>query len=407
MSALLEKDQLCARITMAFDGNLGLLSEDILSPETTSGEVTLPTVSIDGKQLQATPVFKSYWEFASKRQNIFWERVHGRHPTFLNDPILSQYKFTNAYRASDRVSQFLIQQVIYKNDAPKDAENTFFRILLFKLFNKIETWCALEKAFGTVRLETFEFCAYDDFLTDLLRSGQSIYSAAYMMPSGASAFGQKYKHSNHLRLIEWMLDRRYPAKLKNTAKMGEGFQLLLAAPTIGNFLAYQYITDVNYSDLTDYSEQEFVVPGPGALDGIAKCFVDSRGVSAKSIIEYMAKSQNEYFDRYGLEFKDLWGRELQLIDCQNLFCEISKYARVAFPEISGVSDRTRIKQKFRPRGRLPRPMYPPSWGLNEKVESEFLGQFASKFPSPVVAHGIDETVVGSAPCLPAMARHVE
>src|SRR5258707_9985183 len=40
-------------------------------------------------------------------------------------------------------------------------------------------------------------------------------------------------------------------------------------------------------------------------------------------------------------------RRLQLIDCQNLFCEVDKYARVAHPNIAGRTGRTRIKQKFR------------------------------------------------------------
>ena len=51
-------------------------------------------------------------------------------------------------------------------------------------------------------------------------------------------------------------------------------------------------------------------------------------------------------DRLGLEFRSLWGRRLQLIDCQNLFCEVDKYARVRHPEVVGVSGRTRIKQKY-------------------------------------------------------------
>ena len=41
---------------------------------------------------------------------------------------------------------------------------------------------------------------------------------------------------------------------------------------VGDFLAYQFITDINYSTLTDFSEMEFTVPGPGARDGIHKCF---------------------------------------------------------------------------------------------------------------------------------------
>ena len=35
--------------------------------------------------------------------------------------------------------------------------------------------------------------------------------------------------------------------------------------------------------------------------------------------------QNQLFE---LDFQNLWGRRLQLIDCQNLFCEVDKYSRV-------------------------------------------------------------------------------
>ena len=33
---------------------------------------------------------------------------------------------------------------------------------------------------------------------------------------------------------------------------------------------------------------------------------------------------------------------------QNLFCEIDKYARVAYPQFSGLDGRSRIKQRFQP-----------------------------------------------------------
>ncbi|HYO61463.1 MAG TPA: nucleotide kinase domain-containing protein, partial [Actinomycetota bacterium] len=69
----------------------------------------------------------------------------------------------------------------------------------------------------------------------------------------------------------------------------------------------------------------------------------------------------------------LWGRPLQLIDCQNLFCEIGKYARRAFPEISGVSQRKRIKQVYRPTGEPVTAWYPPKWGVNDRV-AQWLGE---------------------------------
>lgn len=328
-------------------------------------------VEIAGKTLETTPVFDAYWYFAAERQDIFFHRVVGANsPSLTQDPILAAFKFTNAYRASDRVSQYLIRNVIYRDDLPGDPENIFFRTLLFKIFNKIETWEALEREFGVVALDTFCFDAFDALLSHRQDSGHRNYAAAYIMPSAGNVFGYKRKHSNHLRLIEWMLRERFVDRLRQAPSMRDAFALLAGAPSLGPFLAFQFVIDINYSPVTDFSEREFVVAGPGALDGISKCFVDARGVPPSAIIAHMAARQHDYFADLGIDFRDLWGRELQLIDCQNLFCEISKYARVAFPEISGLSGRTRIKQKFRPTGHIPVPWYPPKWHLNDRMLSD-------------------------------------
>src|SRR5207245_2645459 len=121
----------------------------------------------------------------------------------------------------------------------------------------------------------------------------------------------------------------------------------------------------NYSEVTNFSEMEFVVPGPGARDGIHKCFRDLERVRESDIIREVAEMQEAQFERLGLEFGTLWGRRLQLIDCQNLFCEISKYARVAYPNVEGTAGRTRIKQKYKAGGSPISFWYPPKWGINE------------------------------------------
>ncbi len=328
---------------------------------------------IEGEVLETTPVFKEYWHFAAERQRIFFKRVNGTNsPILTDDRILSEYKFTNSYRASDRVSQYLIKNVIYRDDLPDDIENVFYRIMLFKIFNKIETWEAIQDAFGPITWSNFNFDEIDEFLSARHHVGIRNYSAAYIMPSAGSVFGHKRKHSNHLKLIVWMLKSDYPQRLSGFTNMKDGFELFLASPSIGPFLAYQFTTDVNYSEITNFSEMEFVRAGPGALDGISKCFIGADNISPEKIICEMAKRQNDYFDRLEIDFPSLWGRALQLIDCQNLFCEISKYSRVSHPEISGKAGRTRIKQKFSPIGRPPAPWYPPSWGLNNSINLSYV-----------------------------------
>jgi len=316
-----------------------------------------------------TVVFDTYWRFAAERQKVFFKKLIGKAVRWTDDPILSTFKFTNAYRASDRVSQYLIRHVIYRNDLPASPEEVFFRIILFKLFNKIETWQLLEKTLGHVIYQEYSFNRYDQILTEVTEQGRTIYSGAYIMPSGGKVFGHARKHRNHLKLIEHMMADGLPKKLMDAPTMLRGFELLRGYPTVGNFLAYQFITDVNYSNLTNFSEMSFVVPGPGALDGIRKCFADLGGLSEPEIIKFMADNQQSEFERLGLDFPSLFGRPLQLIDCQNLFCEVDKYARMRHPEVSGISGRTRIKQKYSTQGGQIEYWYPPKWGINDSVNN--------------------------------------
>lgn len=143
------------------------------------------------------------------------------------------------------------------------------------------------------------------------------------------------------------------------------FEILRGYPSLGDFLAFQFTIDLNYSELTDFSEMDFVVAGPGARNGIEKCFKDTAGLTEAEVIAHMARIADEEFDRLGLHFTKLGGkRPLQLIDCQNVFCETDKYARVAHPEFSGASGRTRIKQRFNA-NTAPLPQFsPPKWGIN-------------------------------------------
>lgn len=331
------------------------------NPNTIHTDTSFPPHS---KSIKVTPVYDTYWKFACERQNIYFERLENKSLPWTSDPILNTHKFTNAYRVTDRVSQYLIKNVIYRNDLPSSAEEILFRIILFKLFNKIETWELLEKNFETITYKDFKFDQYDSVLKLAMEKKQTIYSAAYIMPPGRSAFGYIKKHQNHLQLLQQMMSDNLAGLLARTTKMENAFNLIKKYPTFGNFLAYQLVIDINYSELTDFSEMEFIVPGPGALDGLKKCFKNINKFKDHDLIRLMADNQQVEFNRLGLSFKTLGGRPLQLIDCQNLFCEVDKYSRIAHPDILGLSGRTRIKQKYSFTGPIDTPFFPPKWNIN-------------------------------------------
>ena len=329
-----------------------------------------------------TPVFDSYWRFAAERQAIYFRRVTDSTGPWTRDPILATFRFTNAYRASDRVSQYLIRHVQYRPDRSSRPSEVFFRTILFKLFNRIETWEELERHFGPLSWDSVDFEKIAKTLDRMMDRGKTLYSAAYIMPS--PAFGHQRKHKNHLALLAQMMNDRLPDRICQAPALRDVYTMLVNYRGIGPFLAFQYAIDLNYAAFLTHSESEFVIAGPGAADGIAKCFTDTGGRNAEDVIFWVCERQEEFFRTTGVEFQTLFGRRLQPIDCQNLFCEISKYARVAHPEVRGLTGRTRIKQLYRQTlDPLPRPMFPPRWGLRisetdppTKRHEEHVGLFA-------------------------------
>jgi hypothetical protein len=321
---------------------------------------SVDTVVVAGRRLQPSPVFDTYWRFAAARQQVYQARLRGQAPPWTADPILASYRFTNCYRATDRVSQYLIKELVYRGD--QDPIELLFRIVLFRFFNRISTWQLLISTLGELRWATFCIDRYDRVLTSAVSRGERIYSAAYVIPS--PRLGALRKHTNHLLLLQQMLRSRLHTKIQTSESMADAFQVLRSYPGLGDFLAYQLIIDINYSTLINFDEMDFVVPGPGAKDGICKCFgPESRGLEAE-IIRYMSDAQEVHLARLGLNFPGLKGRRLQLIDCQNLFCEVDKYARLVHPEIASYSRRARIKQRYVPTDQAVTSWFPPKWGIN-------------------------------------------
>ena len=310
-----------------------------------------------------SPLYPTIWHFASERHSMYLKRLAGNTPPWTEDSVLATYRFTNTFRAADRVSQYLIR-LVYKEMKNATPETLFLAVMLFKVFNRIDTWEAIVSELGFPNVDTFDYDACDDVLSNL-RARQPIYSAAYIMPSGKTKGTPK--HRMHLGLIRQMIEEEVPLKLQGSKGLEDAYNVLLSYPSLGPFLAFQYTIDLNYTVLMDHSEQSYVVAGPGALDGLSKTFVDLGDYSPAEAIVWLADRQRSEFDLHGLEFNGLWGRAMQPIDIQNVLCEVSKYTRATSPEVKGLSGRTRIKQRYTSAGHIATPFFPPKWRINDEV----------------------------------------
>lgn len=304
--------------------------------------------------------FKYYFYFIQERMNIFWRKYNDAY-LLTKDPILQAYKFTNVYRACDRVSQYLIKNVIYQDLDRYTPEDVLLRILVFKVFNKIETWEYLNGE-NDITTKTFNVEKLTNALTRKQQT-KPIFSNAYMMAGSHAEYkGISSKHQVWLQMIE---DRFIKGKglrsVLNAKSLAEVYSQLREYPLIGDFLAYQYAIDFNYSPYLNFDEDSFVKAGVGAVRGIKKCF-KSYGNTYEDAIRYTHVHFEELQEKYGFNsFKPLPGREPKLIDLQNCFCETDKYLRAKMPDLR--VGNVRIKQHYKPSSGRIEYYFPKQWGV--------------------------------------------
>lgn len=312
--------------------------------------------------------FEKYFYLMQERMNIFWKRYEGVNSPFSQDEIFNKHKFTNVYRASDRVSQYLINNVIYSGNEDLNEEDILLRILIFKIFNKIETWEYLEKEFGIIRVSNFDVDKISLSLKYLI-SRKPIYNSAYMMTGTHKDYNHlSSKHEKWLNMIEYeMIKEKKFKKIIKSKSLEEIFDILQSCPFIGGFLSYQYTIDFNYSEVINFSEDSFTKAGIGAIRGIKKCFENLNGHSNEDAIRYTQENLEKFQTKYGYnDFKPLFGRQPTLIDLQNCFCETDKYLRVKMPELN--LGNTRIKQKFKISNNPINFFFPPKWKINHLIK---------------------------------------
>jgi hypothetical protein len=232
----------------------------------------------------------------------------------------------------------------------------------------------LTNAFGVLTWKEFDFDAYSKALGDAWNKGKGvhIWSRAYIQ--NQNVFTEyKYKHERYLALVKHMMDDKLPARLSGAKTYEQAFNILKYYPLHKeSFLPMQHLTDLNHSPVIDFDENDFIVPGPGCLNGMRKCFQNLFEQppsirEAQAILYYLVEKQDLFFEKVEREVT-LFGRKLTCIDFQNVFCETDKYARVAHPEFNLPNDRGtglsyKIKETFEVTGALPSPFFPPKWGL--------------------------------------------
>lgn len=76
------------------------------------------------------------------------------------------------------------------------------RIIIFKIFNNIDTWEFLLATFGDITIESFDAALIAQALTKR-KTTETIFSAAYIMTGSHSRYAQyHYKHEKWLAMVQ-------------------------------------------------------------------------------------------------------------------------------------------------------------------------------------------------------------
>ena len=277
---------------------------------------------------------------------------------WTKDTILQTYKFCSVYRVADHGSQYLIKNIIEKGS--QELTDVFFRVLLYNIFTKIETFQLLDEELGPLQWRTYDRRKYYDVLQNAMNKGMTIYTGAFQKP--APSLGHKIAFRNHLELLNAMMDADLLTQLMTCEYMADAFDAINQFPGMGNFNSFQLLIDLSYTPVLNFSEDDFVIAGVGAVQGLKKCFSPPEAVTGleEVLMRWMRKDQDNQFARLGLTLKG-WvtgKREMTLVDIEHTLCEVHKYSRM----VTSFRNRPAAGKRFEPSSVLPdAPQFPKAW----------------------------------------------
>lgn len=247
--------------------------------------------------------------FIKERHAVYTRRMAGEPGPWTDDPILRSRKFTNVFRWLDPGSQFVI------NDLMCDDPETFLmRCFLYRHTNLPEAWRAYLR-------DTGHYPGLDDlddirdFWQGYKHEGGRVFSGAYMIYPQSSTPGTDKIYSI-IDLTKRLRDKGVFTYFVNVNSQDDRFRSLRQNKGVADFMSMQILTDFGYS--TEFREDQFVVPGPGAKKGAA--FL---GIPAPEAIDLFWLTM---LKEDSLEV-DGENRFISKMDIQNCLCEYSKYVR--------------------------------------------------------------------------------
>lgn len=321
------------------------------------------------KILEAKPklnavAVKHFYDFVTERYKIHIRKDFLKQKApWTNNPILLQYKFCNIRREHDRQSQYLIKNI--STNPCLSIEDKIVNSFYFRAWNNWDTmkdlggpWPA--KSLYSSQMKEQVRPIYQKLATE--DPDRKWWSSAYNQ--GGTKQAWRYPNPNRkvdkedyipLRVFHigpWLKEHNTIEKFLNASDQKVAFEAIKEIQGFADFLAYQVFVDLTYIKEFPFSENEFVIAGPGCNKGLDYLFDDYDGMSPEEALFWLRDNvdhifskiiapNGQYWDPREL-FIDLpeYDRCLNIMSLENCMCELAKYIRT----IEGTG-RPRVKYK--------------------------------------------------------------
>lgn len=297
-------------------------------------------------------MYERFFEFAYERHSIYLARQRGEPRPWTEDPVLDTYRFTNVYRELDATTIWFADKV---REPIRMKPEVLLVTVLFRWFNRIATGEAIflqcGDYTGSGRVET----AWDCFLRDgnvehlkgaiLQYCGDGPYvTGAYIIktPDGMN------KLDGVLQCVEWFNEKEFPAwdgephdwrwlseeliiNPGEHASMEYVWGWLRQFPFLGDFMAYEIVTDLRHTDLLCDAPDimTWANPGPGAMRGLNR--INGREIKYRQSKQFFIDEMRDILQASVDFWPDRWPK-WEMREVEHTLCEFDKYERARLGE---------------------------------------------------------------------------
>jgi len=268
--------------------------------------------------------------FVWEREVIRIVKERGGEQPYTKDPVLAKYKFTNIRRKDDRVSRWIIENIIKPNSQRQDL---WFILLITRIINWPPTLQFLiNKDILFKAAEEFNPVEFSTVVEEFKSNGNKVYSGAYMVyptkmdPGGVKSLAIAKHIIKPATSLSYEIDH---ILFRFTPNIEKFVKELATSFGISSFMAGQVAADLTYCDHLSNAEDllTYAPIGPGSSRGLN--YLHNRtpfaAWSQQDFNAELIKIRNQIIKEVGIE-------DLTLHDVQNVMCEYSKYCRTVLGE---------------------------------------------------------------------------